>query len=68
MRIKIISDGTTLGTRLVNAETGESIDGATSITWSANIDDGSVVALVRFIRLPIDAIGEAELLNADSDQ
>jgi hypothetical protein len=33
MKLRIESDGTSHGTRVVNAETGEQIDGVREVTW-----------------------------------
>jgi hypothetical protein len=34
MRLKIISDGTPTNTQVVNAETGEILEGVVNIKWS----------------------------------
>ena len=40
VKLKIISDGTRRGTRVVNAETGEELEGVQSVCWSSDFDDG----------------------------
>jgi hypothetical protein len=43
MKVKVISNGKRSGTVLINAETGEVIDGVRSITWSiAEVADNAV--------------------------
>ena len=51
MRVKIESDGTSRGTRVVNADTGEELDGVREIEWSWERGYG-----VR-VRLVLDATG-----------
>ncbi len=40
MKLKIISDGTKPGTRIVNAETNEEIEDIRSIAWSIDAKNG----------------------------
>lgn len=41
MKLKIISDGTRAGTKVVN-ESGETVEGVTSIEWHYSQEDGQV--------------------------
>ena len=59
MKVKIISDGTASGTKLIDQETGKSIEDITSITWSVSVDELAQVN-VKFINVPVEVIGEIE--------
>jgi hypothetical protein len=41
MQLKIISDGTALGTHIINAETGEDVRGVMSLRIEADAEDGT---------------------------
>ena len=56
MRIKIISDGISMGTHVVNAETGEEIKGVTKVEWSIGVGELSRVKL-EFVHIPAEAEG-----------
>ena len=55
MRIKILSDGSPTGTRLVDAESGEPVHGVTSIEWAHKAGE-LVYAVVEFHSLPVEII------------
>lgn len=55
MKVKIISDGTPAGTRLINMETGEPIMGITKIVFSVDKDNMAKVS-VDFTGIPIEAV------------
>lgn len=38
MRVKIVSDGTRLGTKVVDAQTGEAIEGVVGVGWRIAAD------------------------------
>lgn len=63
MKIKIISDGTVHGTEVVNAETGETIEGIVSIEWSIQVKRGEPYAraIIKAIDVPIEFTGNAAL-------
>jgi hypothetical protein len=68
MKIKIISDGTVVGTKIVNAETGELIENVISVDWKISVRDdhqgwrdgyGALpTCIVEFVGVAIDATGE----------
>lgn len=60
MKIKIVSDGTPYNTHVLNADTGEKIEGITSIHW--RIDSASEFAhtVLTFEVVPVEVIGETE--------
>ena len=58
MRIKIISDGTPTGTRVVCAETGEIVKGVTSVEWSHVTPGEASYAIVKLHMMPIEVIAD----------
>lgn len=53
MKLKILSDGTAIGTRLVDATTGESIHGLLNLAWSIAHDDLAKVT-VTLMAVPVE--------------
>lgn len=66
MKLKIISDGTSSGTSIVNAETGETINGIVSVDWSVSADSGCSEVNLRVMGVQLELVGQAaiELLPA----
>jgi hypothetical protein len=61
MKIKIVSDGTSLGTKVLNAETGEALEGASRVDWS--IEAGELgKAVVHFYPDLVDLESDASLV------
>lgn len=60
MRIKIISDGTIMGTRVLNADTGDALEGVKGVTIHPMFVDGdmAVMATVTFIQPELDIIAK----------
>jgi hypothetical protein len=59
MRIKIISDGTSRGTRIVNAETNDPIEDCRAIHWICDVGDNQLAtAICEFVEIPVEIIGE----------
>lgn len=59
MRVKIESDGTPNGTRVLNADTGEKIEGLTKVEWSVELGMPAVAKL-EFLLVDITAIGDTD--------
>jgi len=59
MRIKIISDGTSEGTSVVNAETGEIIEHVNHVSWEAHSAKGTPIAILRFVNVETEITSEA---------
>ena len=55
--LKIISDGTPYGTKVINSKPGEEIEGVRSIEWSISYNEISVAKIELAVSL-IDAIGQ----------
>ena len=56
-KIKIISDGTVAGTKVVD-ETNTPLSDIKRITWTANAEDTLVNAIIEFINIPVEIAGE----------
>jgi hypothetical protein len=73
--VKIVSDGTSYGTKILNAETGEQLPGyITGIDWSAHLEvdkDGHkgfrCFATVIYVDPELDVqVDESDLVEADT--
>lgn len=62
MKIKITSDGTSNGTWVCNAETGERIHGVKSVTWEVGAGGKATVALV-IGDVALECVGELHNLE-----
>lgn len=54
MILKIISDGTSEGTHLINSETGEEVRYVQSISWSIDANTKEVKATIDLVKVPAD--------------
>ena len=55
-KLKIISDGTSNGTALVDVETGQAISNVMSITWSIDVDTMLATATVKLTSIPTEIV------------
>ncbi len=62
MRLKIVSDGTPLGTRVEDAETGEKIEFVRDIQWGLRYND-LAVATITIIQPEIEAEVDGEIVD-----
>lgn len=60
MRIKIVSDGTPAGTRVVNEDTGEEIQRVIRVWWSIGAKDDFASATIVLKPVSVELIGEVE--------
>lgn len=61
MKLKIISDGTSWGTKVVNADTGESVDGIVSIDWRITAGGYEIAATLQITRVALEITGDATI-------
>lgn len=59
MRLKIVSDGTSNGTKIVDEESGEEVRGVTHIEWSLGVDELAKVT-IEFEAVSVDVKGELD--------
>lgn len=57
MKVKIISDGTALGTVVV-ADNGEKVDGIRSVKWHVDVETQLATAVLEFTGVHVDVVGE----------
>lgn len=57
MKLKLISDGTTRGTQLVNMETGEEVENLRDIYWLSPLNDVPTL-LVEMVAVPVEITAE----------
>lgn len=70
MRLKIISDGTNAGTKLIDEDTGEMVHLIQKLTWEADAKDFCTKVTVELINIPVEIVSKAEveLLEFDNDK
>ncbi len=61
MKLKIISDGTTVGTKLINEETGEMIHYVQKITWEVNAQGAISKATIELAKIPIEVVVDSKV-------
>lgn len=61
MKLKIVSDGTAPGTKLVDAVTGEAVDNVIDIIWTVSAVDMISKAIVHMLAVPIDVTVDADV-------
>jgi len=61
MKLKIISDGTNAGTKLINEDTGESVEFVQKISWEVSAKDFTCKAIVDFINIPVEITSKTEV-------
>lgn len=64
MRLRIVSDGTPLGTKVVNLETGETVDGVSMIDW--HIETGELAkATIRIHDVDVEIGADGKVSSTD---
>ena len=67
LRVKIVSDGTTQGTRIVEESTGEPLGFVQSIEWKVDVNDTLATATVKFVKIPVEIVCEVDLEEEEDD-
>lgn len=57
VKVKIVSDGTTWGTKIVDEETGNEIHNVTKIEWTAEAGH-MCVARITLVKVPVEITAE----------
>ena len=60
MKIKIVSDGTSVGTKIVDVETGKAITNVSAITWHAEANEVETEATLVLSNVPVELIGKVK--------
>lgn len=61
MKLKIISDGTNAGTKLIDEDTGETIGGISSLIWEASAEKALTKVTVELFNIPVEITSKAEV-------
>jgi hypothetical protein len=61
VQVKIISDGTHGGTRVVNTETGEELEHVTDVEWDGGRPGGYATATITIAVSEAELVGEADI-------
>ena len=66
VKIKIVSDGTPIGTKVIDEETGETINGVVSVGWNICVGTGFARAYIELLNIPVELVGEIK--EGDDDR
>ncbi len=61
MKLKIISDGTNSGTKLIDEDTGEMIHGISKLSWEADVTALLTKVSVEFFNIPVEITSKADV-------
>lgn len=59
MKLKIISDGTIIGTKIINEENGELLPGVTSIDINIDANNKFVTCNIKLIDVKLELIADS---------
>lgn len=59
MRLKIVSDGTREGTKVVNAETGEEVENVVAVRWEGDARNPDTYAQISLMKIQAEFLGWA---------
>ena len=70
MKIKIISDGTMLGTKIVDEETGKELSFVRKVEWTLDLNaqppwNRLATCKLEMFNVPVELVGEAEITKKD---
>lgn len=65
MKVKIISDGTVHGTKVVDEKTGEMLQNVVDIIWSAGMPYAEARAVVTLLRVPVELKTDVSLIGEE---
>lgn len=54
MKLKLISDGTNIGTKLIDEDTGEQVHGISQITFEADVNETLAKVSIDFFNIPVE--------------
>ena len=65
MRVRIVSDGTAQGTKVVNADTGEEVEKVLFVSWGLVVEDGTSTAMCELRNVPCDIVTLARHVESE---
>lgn len=67
MKLQIESDGTSIGTKITDVETGEKLGYIQEITWKVSVDDPVAKCTLVIAKMPIKVLGiDKEIKELDA--
>jgi uncharacterized protein YrrD len=60
LQIKIVSDGTLAGTKVVDKDTGEMVHNVSKVVWKLSTDMPLATAVLTFGKVPVEVVGTKE--------
>lgn len=60
MILKLISDGTPNGTRVVDARTGEMVRFVQDITWNLGVNESLANVTIKLMNIPVEIISKSK--------
>lgn len=66
LKIKIVSDGTNSGTKVVDATTGVVLGGIQCLSWKIDVNMLHAEAVIRMVDVPVDIIADAAVEQASA--
>jgi hypothetical protein len=66
MKLKLISDGTSVGTKLIDEDTGEMVHGIQSLSWEADAEGYLTSLHVHLFNVPVEIACKATVSLMDS--
>jgi len=61
MKLKIISNGTPVTTRILNEETGELLKNCSHVSFEVDAKDKTVKCIITLINIPFEYSGEVKI-------
>ena len=61
MTIKIVSDGTPSGTKILDTETGKELSYVTKVSWKVDLKSPFATATLEIIKVPVEVVGNAQV-------
>jgi len=59
MKVKIVSDGKAMNTKVINVETGEMLEHVIGIEWRMGMKQDEAEATITLMQVPIEVIAKA---------
>lgn len=59
MKLKLVSDGTKTGTKLIDEDTGEMVHGVSRVSWEADAKEHITKTTVEFFNIPVEIVAKA---------
>jgi hypothetical protein len=63
MNIKIVSDGTWYGTKIIDSDTGETINNVIKVEWSLSVEKKIADCVLTLIDESFEYVGNTEIIN-----